>query len=200
MNKLAIWIVASLSLLSACFAVNQGAAKAIPTKTHRVVFKARPGQSVLELTIEKRGEVFIDLDTKNAPKATSQIISLTNSGFYNGQTFYKVLKSPRPYLVQTGDPLSKTEPPDSDKLGNGGSGKTIPYEDTDQEYYAGRVVLATADANRDSGDSQFYILLGDYDNLLKGTGTVFGRVILGMNVVNNIELGDHILTATIITG
>ena len=200
MNKLAIWTVASFSLLSACFAVGQAGGRVTGTKTRHIAFKARPGQSVLELTIEKRGEVFIDLDTKNAPKATGQIISLTNSGFYNGQTFYKVLKSPRPYLVQTGDPLSKTEPPDSDKLGNGGSGKTIPYEETDREYYAGEVVLATVDANRDSGDSQFYILLGDYDNLLKGTGTVFGRVILGMSVVNNIALGDHILTATIITG
>ena len=63
-----------------------------------------------------------------------------------------------------------------------------------------RVVLATVDGNRDSGDSQFYILLADYDNLLQGTGTVFGRVVLGMEAVDKIELGDKILSAQILTG
>jgi cyclophilin family peptidyl-prolyl cis-trans isomerase len=198
-NKLALWILAACALAGACLAVGQAGAGKGLTKT-RAAFKLRAGQTVLELTIQKRGEVYIDLDTKNAPKTTAQIISLAQSGFYNGQKFFKVLKSPRPYLVQTGDPLSRTEPMESDKLGNGGSGTMIPYEETHQEYYAGRVVLATLDGDPNTGDSQFYILLGDYDNLLKGTGTVFGRVILGMDVVNRIELGDQIVTATILSG
>ncbi|HLK14288.1 MAG TPA: peptidylprolyl isomerase [Fimbriimonadaceae bacterium] len=163
-------------------------------------FRPQHGETVLELTIEKRGEVFIDLNTALAPKATERIITLTRQGFFNGQRFFKVMKSPRPYLVQTGDPQSRTLAMDDPRLGAAGSGTSVPYEDTHLPYSVGSVVLATVNGNRDSGDSQFYILLADYSKLLEGTGTVFGRVVVGLETVSKIELGDRILVAQILSG
>ena len=164
-------------------------------------FRPVRGETVLELMIQKRGEVFIDLETQLAPKATERIITLTNHGFYTGQRFFKVITSPRPYLVQTGDPQSRTLGIDNPRLGSGGSGgSTVPFEDTHIPYSSGCVVLATVDGNRDSGDSQFYILLADYSRLLQGTGTVFGRVVVGLDTVGKIQLGDKILFAQILTG
>jgi len=159
------------------------------------------GETVLELTIENRGEVFIDLETRLAPLATARIITLARQGFYDGQRFFKVITSPRPYLVQTGDPLSKTLPMDDERLGSGRSELSkVPFEETHLPHSSGCVVLATVDGNRDSGDCQFYILLADYSRLLQGTGTVFGRVVVGLETVEKIRLGDKILSAQILTG
>ena len=173
----------------------QGAARAI-----RVSFRPVRGETVLELSIENRGEVYIDLNTQLAPKTTEHIIALTRHGFYNGQRFFKVITSPRPYLVQTGDPQSRSLAMNDPHLGGGGSGTTVPYEDTHLPYSAGSVALATVNGNPDSGDSQFYILLASYSRLLQGTGTVFGRVVIGIDAVDRIQLGDKIIVARILTG
>lgn len=175
--------------------------RVVSTKSVQSGFRPVRGETVLELSVRRRGEIFIDLETQLAPKATGRIIELTKQGFYDGQTFFKVIRSPRPYLIQTGDPLSKTAPIDDVRLGSGGSGLgKVPFEDTHIAYSPGCVVLATADNDRNSGDSQFYILLGDFSRLLEGTGTVFGRVVIGMDTVGKIQAGDRIGRAQILTG
>ncbi|MHB8636339.1 MAG: peptidylprolyl isomerase [Fimbriimonadaceae bacterium] len=199
-------IVVCLAALSGLLSVGspiQRPGRPIPHPPAKVVhtgFRPVRGETVLELNIENRGEVFIDLETRLAPKATARIISLTNQGFYNGQRFFKVITSPRPYLVQVGDPQTRTLPISDTRLGSGGSGTKVPYEDTHIPYSSGCVVLATVDGDRDSGDCQFYILLGDYTRLLQGTGTVFGRVVVGLDKVSRIQVGDKVLTAQILTG
>ncbi len=155
--------------------------------------RSRQGETDLKLEIAGRGAVVIRLYTKTAPKATSHIISLVKSGFYDGLRFHRVEKSPKPYLVQVGDPASRTN---LDAAGNGGSGASIPYEDSGFSHVEGAVGLAMANG---VGDSQFYILLAPH-KFLDGRYTVFGVVVSGMDVVRSIERGDRITSATILGG
>lgn len=161
--------------------------------------KLAAGQTGLVLDIEGRGQVVIQLYTKEAPKATAQIIKLAQSGFYNGQKFFKVVKEPKPFLIQTGDPASKSKPATDSSLGTGGSGTQVPYEDSGHSNTEGAVGLSTLPNNRDSGDSQFYILLGPA-RFLDGSYTVFGKVVSGMDVVRAVELGDKVTSATVVRG
>lgn len=161
--------------------------------------KPQPGQTLLVLDIQNRGQVVILLYTKEAPKATAQITRLASQGFYNGQKFFKVVKDPRPFLIQTGDPGSKTKSPDDPTLGTGGSGTKVPFEDSGFPNVEGAVGLSTLPNDRDSGDSQFYILLGPA-RFLDGSYTVFGKVVSGMEAVRAVQLGDKVTSATIVRG
>ncbi len=159
-------------------------------------YRPKPGETVLALAIEGRGNVYIRLHTREAPNTTAQIVKLARSGFYNGQKFHKVLKSPRPYLVQIGDPASKS---DVDGAGAGGSGSTVAYEDSGFSNEAGAVGLAAFRDDKNSGDSQFYMLL-DKAAYLDKKYTVFGQVVAGMDVLRKVERGDRLQSATILQG
>ena len=162
-------------------------------------YKPAAGETVMKMVVAGRGDVYIRLDTKKAPKTTAHISSLVERKFYDNQKFFKVIKSPKPFLVQFGDPGSKTKKMNDPSLGNGGSGKTIPYENTGRKNVRGAVGLAAKEGDPNSGDSQFYILLGDYA-FLEGQYTVFGEVVQGMNIVDNVRLGDKVTSVTIIRG
>lgn len=153
----------------------------------------------LVVNVAGKGQVVIELYTKEAPNTTAQIIRLAESGFYNGQKFFRVLKDPRPYLVMFGDPNSKTMPLDSDEMGKGGSGNTIAYENTGKSNVKGAVGLSTLPRDKNSGDSQFYILLDDKP-FLDGNYTVFGQVVQGMEIVESIAVGDQVTSVTVKRG
>lgn len=158
-------------------------------------YSPRAGETVLRLAVEGRGDIFIRLNTSGAPRITSRIAALARSGFYNGQRFHRVVKSPKPYLVQVGDPASRSKLEDSM---TGGSGTKLGFEDSGMRNTAGAVGLA-ADPNTKQGDSQFYILLAD-QTFLDGKYPVFGQVVAGMEIVRKIERGDKIVSATILGG
>lgn len=164
-------------------------------------YRPSPGETVLRLEIEARGNVFILLHTMQAPRTTAHVVRLARQGFYDGQRFYRVVRSPRPFLAQTGDPMSKDAGKlDDPAMGTGGSGARIAYEETGMSNVEGAVGLATQDQNdRNSGDSQFYILLSD-KKFLDGKYTVFGKVVAGMDVVHKIQKGDVIVRAAIMGG
>ena len=162
-------------------------------------YKPKSGETVVRLTLESNSTIDILLYTKQAPKTTSRIINLVQQGFYNGQRFHKVVKNPRPFLVQIGDPGSKTKSMDDKTLGTGGTGTRVPFEDSGFANVTGAVGLATQENDRDSGDSQFYILLAN-SRFLNGASTVFGQVVFGLDSVNKIALGDKVTSATIVRG
>lgn len=145
----------------------------------------------MTLEVEGRGRIVIEMYPDKAPKTVAHIQGLVRRGFYDGQRFFRVITEPRPYLIQTGDPASRTQAMDSANMGSGGSGARVPYEDSGLPNDTGYVGLSTLPRDRDSGDSQFYILLGP-SRFLDGQYTVFGRVTQGMDVVRSIQLGDRI--------
>lgn len=170
---------------------------ALATKPSQYAPKA--GESVLRIAVEGRGDIFVLVHTKKAPKTAEHILKLARGGFYDGQRFHKVVRSPRPYLAQLGDPQSKTKPLDDKAIGTGGTGARIPYEATGFVHEAGAVGLAHPDDGKKEGDSQFYMLL-DQARFLDDNYTVFGKVVGGMDVLKKIERGDRVVSVTVVEG
>jgi peptidyl-prolyl cis-trans isomerase B (cyclophilin B) len=134
-----------------------------------------------------RGTVVIELYPKSAPKTVDNFETLVKKGFYNGLTFHRVVPD---FVVQGGDP---------DGTGTGGPGYTVPAE-IGEKHLRGSVATARLgdDVNpkRDSSGSQFYICLQPQP-ALDGQYTVFGGVISGMDVVDQIQKGDKMKTITL---
>jgi cyclophilin family peptidyl-prolyl cis-trans isomerase len=147
--------------------------------------------------VEGRGNIFIRLHPKEAPKTVRHILILTKQGFYNRQRFHKVVKQPKPFLVQIGDPTSKSG--DIGAAGGAGTGARIPYEETGFKNALGAVGLIRNLDDMNSGDCQFYMLL-DKSSFLDGNYTVFGQVVVGLDVLKKIQLGDRLTAAEVLQG
>ncbi len=122
---------------------------------------------------------------KDAPGHVQNFKKLTKEGFYDGTTFHRVIPG---FMIQGGDPNSKDDNREND--GTGSPGYTIPAEIKHQHV---RGALAAArlpdqfNKERASSGSQFFICL-DPQPSLDGGYTVFGYVVEGMEVVQQIAL------------
>lgn len=126
----------------------------------------------------KDGRVVIEMLPDVAPKHVARIKELARDGFYDGLTFHRVIED---FMAQTGDPEGN---------GTGGSGQNLPAEFSDEKFVEGTLGMARSqDIN--SGDSQFFIMLGKAPHL-DGSYTVWGRVIEGMNWVHQIKKGSRL--------
>jgi len=159
-------------------------------------YKVQSGETVMKLTVSGRGNILVKLFMQEAPKTTAHIVDLVKRAFYNGQRFHKVVRSPRPFVAQIGDPASRSG--DLNESGSGGSGTRIPYEETGVSHEEGVVALASPAEDKDGGDSQFFFVLSS-SRFLDGKYTVFGRVVAGLEVMRTIQVGDRLDTATILT-
>ncbi len=124
----------------------------------------------------KDGRVVIEMRPDLAPKHVAQIKQLTRKGFYDGLVFHRVIDD---FMVQGGDPKGN---------GTGGSGNNIPAEFSDEQHVRGTLSMARS-RNPDSADSQFFIMLGRAPHL-DGAYSIWGKVVSGMNFVDNIKKGD----------
>jgi peptidyl-prolyl cis-trans isomerase B (cyclophilin B) len=136
-----------------------------------------------------RGTIVIEFYPAVAPKTVENFETLTKKGFYNGLTFHRVVPG---FVVQGGDPKGD---------GSGGPGYDVPAEISPAEKHL-RGSVATArlgdavNPDRKSSGSQFYICLAAQPSL-DGQYTVFGGVVEGMDVVDKIQVGDHIKKVTL---
>lgn len=124
----------------------------------------------------KGGEFVIQLFPDKAPITVNSFVFLARQGYYNGVTFHRVLEG---FMAQGGDPTG---------TGGGGPGYEFVNEDSDLTFDKPGVV-AMANAGRDTNGSQFFITFAPQQRL-NGGYTIFGQVISGMDVVNNIRLRD----------
>ncbi len=145
------------------------------------------------ITLEKGGEIAIEFFPADAPKTVENFVKLAGQGFYDGTTFHRVEPG---FVVQGGDPLSKTLAAGDRKLGTGGPGYSIKAEFNKQKHDRGVLAMARSQ-DPDSAGSQFYITLAPA-HFLDGKYTVFGRVTSGMNVVDGIRIGDKIKSVKIV--
>jgi peptidylprolyl isomerase len=129
----------------------------------------------------KDGRVVIELLPDLAPKHVARVKELTRQGFYNGHKFHRVIPG---FMAQGGDPTG---------TGTGGSGQKIPAEFS-KEPFARGVVGAARSADPNSADSQFFIMF-DRTPSLDNNYTVWGRVISGMEFVDNIAPGEPPMVA-----
>jgi peptidyl-prolyl cis-trans isomerase B (cyclophilin B) len=139
------------------------------------------------VTLEKGGQITLEFFPGDAPKHVENFLKLARAGFYDGQRFHRVEPG---FVVQLGDPQSKTLPMDHPAMGTGGPGHTIKAEFNNRKFERGILGMARKD-DPDSAGSQFYIMLGSASHL-NGQYTVFGRVTSGMDVVDSIRVGDRV--------
>ena len=183
MKKLARWphAIAILVLVVVAFSCTSANSEGLPVRN--------TGHYA---TVETdRGIVVVELYPAVAPKTVENFEKLAKQGFYNGLTFHRVVAD---FVVQGGDP---------DGTGTGGPGYTVPGEISKTEKHL-RGTLATArtgdevNPERKSSGSQFYICLQPQPSLDAGY-TIFGGVIKGMDVVDQIQRGDHMKKITLST-
>jgi peptidyl-prolyl cis-trans isomerase B (cyclophilin B) len=137
-----------------------------------------------------RGDFVADLFPDEAPATVRNFRELASEGFFDGIAFHRVIPG---FVIQGGDPLTKTLPLDSPKIGTGGPGYTIPCETRGNPHRHRTGALSMAHAGRDTGGSQFFVVLDEASaRHLDGVHTVFGQVRQGMEVVQEIRQGDRI--------
>ena len=139
------------------------------------------------ITLEKGGQITLEFFPADAPKHVENFVKLVRAGFYDGQRFHRVEPG---FVVQLGDPKSKTLPMDHPDMGTGGPGYTIKAEFNSRKFDRGLLGMARKN-DPDSAGSQFYIMLGPAGHL-NGQYTAFGRVVSGMEVVDTIKVGDRV--------
>jgi peptidyl-prolyl cis-trans isomerase B (cyclophilin B) len=135
----------------------------------------------------EKGIMTAELFDDDAPGTVENFIKLSNSGFYNGLNFHRVIPN---FVIQGGCPNGN---------GSGGPGYTIRCELTGKKQYHDRGVLSMAHAGRNTGGSQFFICHSRTNTShLDRNHTVFGKVIENVDVIDQIKQGDKILSIKII--
>ncbi len=134
-------------------------------------------ENVLVLDLSNGGRVDIRLKPQWAPAHVERVKTLAAQGFYNGVIFHRVIEG---FMAQTGDPTG---------TGQGGS----PLPDLKAEFNPVPHVRGTVSMARtndpDTANSQFFIMF--YPRFaLDNKYTNFGRVILGMDIVDTIVRGE----------
>jgi cyclophilin family peptidyl-prolyl cis-trans isomerase len=124
----------------------------------------------------KTGRVVIQLLPEVAPKHVARIKELARQKFYDGIIFHRVIPG---FMAQTGDPTG---------TGTGGSGQKLPAEFSQTPFERGTIGAART-ADPDSADSQFFICFAPAPHL-NGQYTVWGKVIEGMDLVDQIAAGE----------
>ncbi|MCX6166561.1 MAG: peptidylprolyl isomerase [Sphingobacteriales bacterium] len=135
----------------------------------------------------EKGDMTVAFYDQDAPNTVANFLKLAESGFYNNVTFHRVIPN---FVVQGGDPTG---------TGAGGPGYKIDCELDGENQYHDRGVLSMAHAGRNTGGSQFFICHSrDNTAHLDRNHTCFGKVVEGVDVVDDIREGDKILGIEII--
>jgi cyclophilin family peptidyl-prolyl cis-trans isomerase len=143
----------------------------------------------------EKGDIVIELFPDVAPLTVNSFVFLARNGWFDGITFHRVLPG---YVAQAGDPSG---------TGMGGPGYNFKNETSPDLLFDRAGLLAMANAGPDTNGSQFFITYGPAENL-NGGYTIFGEVIQGMDIAENLTPrnpaqnmnlppGDTIITITI---
>lgn len=134
-------------------------------------------------TIEtERGNMVLELFASDVPNTVNNFVFLANDGFYDGVTFHRVVPG---FVAQGGDPTG---------TGRGDPGYSFADEFSEHTHLAG--ALSMANAGPDTNGCQFFITFAPQHGL-DGKHSVFGQLIDGMDVLEQIEQDDVIIRITI---
>lgn len=142
---------------------------------------------VVAMYIEDYGTIVMELYLEIAPNTVNNFISLVKSGFYDNNTFHRLVPG---FVLQGGDPNG---------MGTGGPGYTIKGEFSKNGFendlkHTKWVVSMARSQDYDSAGSQFFIVLGDAENL-DGEYAAFGKVIDGKENINRIVKNEGVSDA-----
>jgi len=188
-------IVAAVAVLGACAGPTPSPKPPCPTEAPTAAGAAGiiGDTTALEVRTNK-GAFTLQLDPSSAPIAVANLVALAECGFYDGQSFHRVVPG---FVAQAGDPQTKTNHADFAGIGTGGPGYQfeieLPPESTSYTKYM--VAMANAmqyDPNTgeifsgtDTNGSQFFVMLDDADFLLPYY-SLLGEVVAGTDVVDAI--------------
>lgn len=131
--------------------------------------------------VTAKGTMKVTFFEEDAPGTVANFIKLAQSGFYDGLIFHRVIPN---FVIQGGCPLG---------IGTGGPGYKIKCETKGNNQYHDKGVLSMAHAGKDTGGSQFFIChCRENTAHLDGVHTVFGKVVEGLEVIDQIRQGDVI--------
>ncbi len=133
---------------------------------------------IITFEMETGGIIKVELYPEIAPNTVKNFISLVQKKYYDGLIFHRVIKG---FMIQGGDP---------EGTGMGGPGYSIKGEfklngfENDLRHSAGVISMARSQMPNSAG-SQFFIMHKDSPHL-DGSYAAFGKVVEGMDVVNEI--------------
>ena len=141
--------------------------------------------SKVKISTEK-GDMICELYDNETPITVSNFLKLISNKFYDGLSFHRVIPG---FVVQGGCPNG---------IGNGGPGYTIQCEVGAQKQFHDKGVLSMAHAGRNTGGSQFFICMSRQNTQhLDGNHTCFGRVIEGLDIIDQIKQGDRMTSVVV---
>lgn len=184
------------------------------------------GTATVEMVVNG-SPITIEVNGNQAPMTAGNFVDLVQKGVYDGTVFHRVVRQPEPFVVQGGDPQSQDPETPVSQLGTGSyidpetqQPRYVPLEimpeGAEEPIYGqtltaagiseppvlmherGAVAMARS-TPPNSGSAQFYFALDDLA-FLDGNYAVFGYVTDGMDVVDNIQQGDRIESATVVEG
>ncbi len=146
--------------------------------------EAEPAPVVSDIQIvlkTDKGDIEATLFASKAPITVASFLNLARRDFYDGLTFHRVVED---FVIQGGDP---------DGNGKGGPGYLLPNEIAPGLEHDKKGVFSMARKSKpDTAGSQFFITLGPTPHL-DGGYSIFGEVTGGLEVVEQIEVGDKIV-------
>lgn len=132
--------------------------------------------SVAKIYTEK-GSFTFNFRAFNAPISVGNFVYLSEKGFFDDVVFHRVVPN---FVAQVGDPTG---------TGWGGPGYTINSELSPTPIIETHVGMASA--GPDTEGSQWYIMHNEFPHLY-GRYTMFGNVVAGMEVVNQLDQSSRI--------
>lgn len=145
---------------------------------------AASAQGLRAIIDTSKGEIVVELNARAAPTTVANFANLAMRGFYDGLTFHRLERN---FMVQGGDPLGN---------GTGGPGYRFQGEIVLHHNQPGIISMANSGPGTDG--SQFFITHLATPHL-NGLHSVFGKVVSGMPVVNQLRRKD-IINSIVIEG
>ncbi len=144
---------------------------------------------IVTMNIKDYGTIKIELYPKYAPNTVANFVNLVEEGFYNGNTFHRLVPG---FVLQGGDPEGN---------GTGGPGYSIKGEFRENGYtkntlkHKAGIISMARSASPDSAGSQFFIVLADSQMIsasLDNKYAAFGKVIEGLEIIKKIEDSEKV--------
>ncbi|MCJ7715023.1 MAG: peptidylprolyl isomerase [Anaerolineales bacterium] len=132
-----------------------------------------------------KGDIQLELYPEHAPKTVNNFVFLVNEAFYDGVKFHRVIAN---FMIQGGDPTG---------TGMGGPGYKFEDELSTNPLKHDSKVISMANSGPNTNGSQFFITHLPQSHL-DAKHTVFGKVLQGEDVVDNIQQDDVITKASVV--
>jgi peptidyl-prolyl cis-trans isomerase B (cyclophilin B) len=172
-------LILSAALAAPAALVQAPAARPAKTRAAAPAPAVAPGTEAVVET--PKGSFTIRLLPEIAPRHAALFVKTAKAGGYDGTTFHRIIMGG---IIQGGDPLTK-DPAKASLYGTGGLG-LLPAELSERPFVRGTVAAARRPSSPDGSGTQFFVVMRDQPSM-KGQYTIFGEVVSGMEVVDQIS-------------